>query len=139
MIKQARFTIRGKQRLENDDDAVELMTSGEFEHLPDRCRIIYKESELTGMDGVRTEIELFGTEKVVLRRAGTFVSEMIFERGARHICHYDTPAGAMQLTVSTQNIHNKVTASGGFLNLSYTLEVNQQLLSENEFSLTVSL
>lgn len=133
------ITIKGCQTLDGEDDGVELVTSGEFCAGDGVHRISYLESELTGMEGVRTEIELFGSDKVVLRRTGEFSSEMIFECGRRHICHYNTPAGMLQLTVATQGIENSMTERGGKLALHYSLEAMGQLFSRNDFFLDVKL
>ena len=70
MKKTALIAIQGMQCYEGDEPQVlELMTNGLYEKLDDRCRIFYEETEMTGMEGVRTTFEVF-PDRVELNREG---------------------------------------------------------------------
>lgn len=56
----------------------------------------YQESELTGLEGTMTTIQVEG-EQVTLMRVGEFNTQMVFREGRRHLSMYNTPYGAMAI------------------------------------------
>ena len=89
MRKAVLISIQGTQCYEGDEpQALELMTNGFYEKQPDRCRILYEETEMTGMDGVKTVFEIF-PDHVELNRAGAVESQMVFRPGERMESLYD--------------------------------------------------
>ena len=136
MQKEALITIRGGQLSDGTKDSLELMTDGFFEKLNDGYRITYNESEMTGMLGVVTEIQTDG-KYVIMNRKGDFTSQMIFESGTRHLCRYNTPAGYMNMAVTTSEIKNTMTPKGGSIQLNYTLEIDNKYVSSNNFYIKV--
>ncbi len=136
MNKNAIITIMGGQKGKDIDDSIEFMTDGIFEKKNGGYRITYNESTMTGMDGSITEI-LADDRFVIMKRGGPFSGSMIFESGTRHLCRYKTPAGYMDMSVSTSEIKNRMTDKGGTIKLRYLLEIGGELISENDFNIKV--
>lgn len=138
MDKKAIFTIKGSQSSGKDKDSIELITSGRFSRRGDNYYLVYKESEMTGLEGVTTTIKVEPSDgTVTLKRFGAVRSQMIFKEGQRHLSHYETPHGAFLICVSASSVKNGLSDSGGDLSVSYTVEVNSALMSRNTFVIDV--
>lgn len=61
----------------------------------------YMESAVTGMEGTRTSMTIF-PEQVVLDRAGSITSRMVFKEGLKNSFLYDTPYGTATMGVKYQ-------------------------------------
>ena len=75
---------------------------------------------------------------VTMTRDGAYTTQMVMERGQRHVCHYATPFGDMLLGIFAKKVESSVTEDGGELLLHYTIDVNADLASSNELKITVS-
>ena len=98
-------TVRGIQRVEGDEDVVELVTGGRFTCHGGRWLIRYEESDDTGYGGCHTSLR-YDPQKgqVVLLRTGEVHSQLIVEEGKRHQCTYDTGCGTVILGVNGSRI-----------------------------------
>ena len=131
-------TVRGIQRVEGDDDVVELVTGGRFSCHGGRWLIRYEESDATGYGGCHTSLR-YDPQKgqVVLLRTGEVHSQLIVEEGKRHQCTYDTGCGTVILGVNGSRIEAELDEQGGTLEFHYSLDVNTALVSENDVYVAV--
>ena len=60
--------------------------------------------------------------KVSMLRFGKQTSQLVVEKGTRHLCHYETAYGAISLGVSADEIEHGLDENGGRLKFSYTLD-----------------
>ncbi len=127
----AMITIKGMQKYDYDSDKTELMTDGTFEKKGDNYFISYNESEMTGMDGAMTLITVEDDDTVTMLRTGGFTSAMVFNVGKRNLCHYETPEGDFTITASARKIINRLNENGGTLSLNYSLDFNNEHMSDN--------
>ena len=75
------LSICGRQNyIDQEPEVVELVTEGTLESKENGWEICYKESDLTGMDGVSTSF-LVESEKITLTRTGALTSQMVFRVG----------------------------------------------------------
>ena len=138
MEKPVILSIRAVQRpVGGEDDVMELMTQGTLGAQEDGYTLRYEESELTGLEGTTTTFRV-QKDKITLHREGTLNSEMVFQKGLRHISLYDTPYGGLTLQVQTLTAKAELDQSGGDLEIRYTLDVEDQRLGENFFQIHVS-
>lgn len=133
------ISIKGKQLYaESGPDEMELVTAGTLKRdVRGGYTISYEESELTGLEGTTTTFRI-QKDKITLHREGTLNSEMVFQKGLRHISLYDTPYGGLTLQVQTRTAKADLDQSGGDLEIRYTLDVEDQRLGENSFQIHVS-
>jgi len=117
-------------------DTIELITGGEYSHGENETILSYMESEMTGMEGTKTTIQI-RPDVVVLRREGTTSSNMVFEEGKKHIFLYETPYGAMSMGVDTHRIHTGISEAGGDVEIDYTLDMDNRTVSKNTFKINV--
>ncbi len=90
-----------------------------------RAELIYKESELTGMEGSVTKIgfDLDFPDLISMLRSGPVNTSLIFEPHRRHLCVYNTPFSAFEVCVHTLEIRNNLLTNGT-LYLDYLIEIH---------------
>ncbi|WP_337595841.1 DUF1934 domain-containing protein [Gemmiger sp.] len=133
------ITIKGTMEQRGDSDTVELMTRGSLVHKEGAYYIVYKETEATGYEGCTTTVKVAeDARKVSMLRYGKVPSQLIIEKGTRHLCHYETGYGAISLGVAADVIEHELTEAGGKLKFSYTLDSGaENFISRNLVDITV--
>ena len=110
-----------------ESEKIDFYTEGELVLGADgKYCLSYDESELTGMEGSVTSVNFDMSERglVTLMRTGNYRMVMVFERGVRHICTYQTPYMPIELCVATRKLENSLGADGGELYVEYSIETN---------------
>ena len=139
MEKDVVISIKGMQRYEDaPPDTIELVTEGRLARDGSGSYTLsYQESELTGLEGTLTTIQVDG-EQVTLMRVGEFTSQMVFQEGRRHLSMYNTPYGAMAIGVNTRHLLADLTDQGGDIEIDYAIEIDHALAGRNVFQIKVS-
>ncbi len=132
------ISIDGKQTVDDNSDKLSLMTHGSFTKKDGKFYIGYSESETTGFAGHYTTLEVEDQNKVTLQRIGKIGSELVIEKGKKHLCHYFTDYGEMLVGIRGQLIENSLSDNGGSLKLRYNLDINANEISVNELNITVT-
>ncbi|MBE5812339.1 MAG: DUF1934 domain-containing protein [Clostridiales bacterium] len=136
MIKNILLKIQGSQELNSEKiDSVELTTPGTIEYLDEGCKIVYEESELTGMKGTTTTIIVDKSGRVTLNREGTTNSCLVFEEGQRHMSYYDIGEGAFTISVYTEYLEADINKIGGEIEIEYVLEIDNKVMGSNNIRL----
>ena len=74
-----------------------------------------------------------------MTRFGKVPSQLVIEKGVRHICHYETGFGSVSLGVAADVIELDLTDAGGRLQFSYTLDSGgENFISRNLVDITVA-
>ncbi len=137
MSKEVVIQINSAQAFEDGaDDSMELITKGTLHNRRGNYYIIYKDTAVTGMEGVTTSLKVDGS-KVILNRMGSVDHKLTFEEGVLHGSTYVTPHGSMFFEVYTQNMEINLTEQGGNITLKYSLFSQEQLLSRNILEITI--
>ncbi|MCB2293154.1 DUF1934 domain-containing protein [Clostridium algoriphilum] len=114
---------------EDEGESIEVVTPGKF-YKEDNCYYaVYEETEISGMEGTTTTFKI-EEEKFTLIRTGTTNTEMKFKKYVRDLTLYNTPHGALDLTVDTKDLKMNVDKNGGDVFIDYDMIIgNQQVLS----------
>ena len=137
MDKEVVISIKGIQKYEGAlPDVVELVTAGRLVREGSSYTLSYQESELTGLEGTLTTIQVEG-EQVTLMRVGEFNSQLVFQEGRRHLSMYNTPYGAMTIGVNTRHLLDELNDQGGDIEVDYSVEVDHALTGRNIFRINV--
>ena len=137
MRKDVIIQINGCPKYDDaDGEVIELKTAGRLYRKNGSYYIMYKESELTGMEGITTTLKV-EDKRVTLMRNGMYPTQMIFEKGQRHFGIYNTEFGSLTIAVSARDVRNSMTDSGGDLFIDYSIEVDHVLTGENLFNIEV--
>lgn len=137
MKKDVIISIKGLQQNEEDAAApVTLVTAGRYYRKNGSYYISYEETELTGLAGTRTTLRV-APDSVRVIRTGLYPSQLVFEKGKRHLSLYHTDYGDLSVVVSTHSIQNTLTDDGGALDVKYAIEVGSSPLGVNHLSLNI--
>ena len=137
MEKDVIISIKGVQRYENEvPDTLELVTAGRLEREGNSYTLSYQESELTGLEGTLTTLQV-EPERVTLMRVGEYNSQMVFQEGRRHMSMYSTPYGAMAIGVNTRRLLAALTDQGGDIEIDYAIEIDHSVAGRNSFQISV--
>ena len=137
MEKEVVISIKGMQNFEGAlPDVIELVTEGRLAREGESYTLSYQESELTGLEGTLTTIQVDG-EQVTLMRVGEFNSQLVFQVGRRHLSVYNTPYGAMSVGVHTRHLLAELSDQGGDIEVDYEIEVDHAMAGRNIFRINV--
>ncbi len=137
MKKEYLISILGEQTLDGEKDKIEVITSGNFIKKKDHYYIGYKEYDDDNPSLFFNNLIKVEDNMVTISRKGPMRSTLLLEHGRRHQCVYQTVAGDMVIGVFTKTLNNNLSERGGSLEVSYTLDFNTDLVSENRFYITV--
>lgn len=131
------ITIAGSQTTGGITETITLSTFGDYRRSDGKDYISYIDMDPRGAKGDVTTLTIDGGYKATLVKTGGTHSELVMEKGRRHICHYDTAFGNMMVGIKTDIIENQLTDEGGHVVLSYSLDVNSASISSNRLDITV--
>ena len=99
---------------EQEEEALEMVTQGLVRVRGGRVEIVYDEGELSGMEGSQTVISYAKGEPqtVSMIRTGAVSTVLVFERGVRHLCTYETPYMPFQIGVLALAVDNRLESEG---------------------------
>ena len=111
-MKNILLRIVGSQGVgEKDGDKIEFVTEGCYTRKEDGSILLsYEETELSGMEGCTTHLEVAGG-RVRMSRSGEPVpvdTVMEFEKGKRYNGLYETAYGAIDMEILTNDVLNKL-------------------------------
>lgn len=137
MEKQVIISIKGMQEFEQaGKDRIELVTQGSLRRDKGILTLCYAESELTGLEGTTTTIQV-EPERVTMLRTGQVNTQMVFQEGRRHLAMYNTPYGAMAVGVSTRHLYAEMGDEGGDIEIDYNIEIDHAVAGRNVFQINV--
>lgn len=128
------------QQLGDEASVIEFTTEGKFYKSGKVLTIMYKETEVSGMEGAKTSLKIDG-DVITMKRLGSGGTEMVFENGKRSTSAYMTPYGEFQMEMRTRLLENCIEVSGdtikGYFEIDYNLVIKN--LSESKNHLRVSI
>lgn len=129
------ISIRGTQQDdEGQDQTMELTTAGTFWREDGAVCLSYVETEMTGMDGVKTTFRVEG-EKIIMVREGELQSTMIFVEGERNESLYDLGFAAFLLRVTAKRVRAEIGDGTGKLELCYSVEMEHRLVGSHNYEI----
>lgn len=131
------LSICGRQAYQDQEpDSIELVTEGTMELRDGGWDISYVESDLTGLEGVTTTFRV-EREKVILTRRGKLSSQMVFQTGVAYDSLYQMDFGTLMMRICTKQIFFDITPDGGFIDLSYTIEIENTAAGVIDYHLDI--
>lgn len=122
-----------------EPEKTEIKTFGTFTLTDDgRAEVCYKESEETGMSGSVTTLSFAPEhpEIVTMTRTGFVSTTLVFEKGKRHHCVYNTPYMPFEVCVKSIKVSNHIVAMG-LLELDYFVEIRGAKAERTKFLMNV--
>ena len=117
---------------------IEMFSEGELYITDERVIIAYDESELTGMEGSHTQVRFERNQEglVTMMRSGNVSTILVFEKGKRHICTYQTPYMPFEICVFTKEVKNTLLENG-VIELDYIVEIRGAQAERTQFKIEV--
>lgn len=125
---EVRVTVRSEQWNGQDKPEVITMTTFGILHYDTQLHcweVSYDESEVSGMEGTRTHLQLFDDQRVRLLREGETEADMVFIKGDRFVSTMQTAFGQLAMSVITNIAEGHFTPAGGYIRLSYSVSFGQ--------------
>ena len=117
---------------------MELTAEGEFSIKDGAYLIKYQDMFLSGPDQpITTRIKVSKENAVTVTRTGAYKSRFVIEQGKRCQSLYTTPYGNMTMGFFGKKIENRLNASGGELELVYSVDVNNSEINCNEMFIEI--
>lgn len=144
-MKDIMLRIIGRQIDRNDevaDEAIEFMTEGKAYRKGEATYIVYEESEMSGMKGVKTALRIDKDGSVRMKRFGSSVmldTVMEFHQGKRFNSLYETPFGVFEMEVLTNSVVNDLEPEKITGNLFIDYEIALKGLSETRSLLNIEI
>lgn len=150
-INSVRYEVEASLFSGDEDDIIEMDENGEIEPERmqiktvgryvidgDRCEIRYDESDVTGMEGSVTSIsfDMADNGVVTMSRTGSVSTALVFEKGKRHHCVYNTPIMPFEVCVKTLSVNNRI-GEDGRLELDYIVEIRGAKAERTKFSMKI--
>ncbi|AIF50013.1 DUF1934 domain-containing protein [Pelosinus sp. UFO1] len=138
-MKNVVVTIIGTQKDEQKEESrIELITLGRCYSKNGVNYILYKDSEISGLEGVTTMLKVYD-KQVTLVRTGSVEHKQDFRLGEKSRSAYVTPYGTMQMSIVTNSLEITSDSITGIkdLDISYELEMNGQWQSANTLSISI--
>ena len=133
--------IIGKQmHYDMEEVQLEFVTEGQIYTKDTSLYLVYEESEFSGMPGCKTKLEFTGDE-IKMSRLGIGVSldtEIEFRKGKRYKGFYETPFGAIEMEVLTNEIKNNLSMEGmGSVDIDYNISLKGLTEGRNTLNIEV--
>lgn len=137
MTESVVISVEGTQRFIGEEkQTVQIVTDGTMRRDGDTVYLSYEESEVTGMEGTVTTFAV-NKDHVILTRTGAVESRMVFEKGYKDVSLYNVGFGAMTIGVKARRLKNELGPRGGRLEISYGIEIEEQIRGINSFIIDV--
>lgn len=106
--------LYGLEGRSDEDDVIEFVTEGRFGRKGDALFLMYEESELSGVEGCTTSLKV-ADGKVRMKRygeSGGIQTAIEFEKGQKFTGWYETPFGAIEMEILTNDVDNRLDPEG---------------------------
>lgn len=137
-MKDAIVKITDNHITDGEKFICELTTTGSFGMQGGAYIISYDETD-EELSGCVTTLRIEAPEKISMLRSGKYNTEMVFEKDRRHTCFYNTPIGELMMGIYARSVSSRLGEKGGTVKFAYTIDFNNDLVSENELTVFVRL
>lgn len=131
------LNITSLVKTDDDEEKIEFFTVGKYRRSKEGYVISYEESDGIGYDDCRVKIIADGNS-ITVERTGPAASTLTVEKDVKHHCIYGTPFGDFTMGINTYDVDNTLGEVGGRLWFKYSIDINNDFVSENEMEILVT-
>ena len=136
MTKDVLITVSGLQFETEEDEAVEVISRGEYYFRNGKHFLVYDEPTGDADENSKCVIKI-SKEAVEVNKKGAVNVHMLFEKDVSNMTYYTTLVGDMLIEITTHGIVWKEEEDSIYLKLTYALDMNYQHISECELTIRV--
>ena len=136
MTKDVLITVSGLRLEGNEEEEIEVVTSGQYYNKNNKDYIIYEEYLREEDDVTKCSI-IIDNDKVDIIKHGPANVHMIFDKDKRNATYYKTPYGKILMGFNTTDL--KVEKNEDQINvfLKYNIDINNNHLTENDIIINI--
>lgn len=132
-------TIDTKQKIDGDEENLRVITHASLEGDRNDYSLVYTEQSRENGES-KTEIRCEKGERITVIRFGEgMTTNIVLEKGIRHISCHTTPYGAFSMGITAVEISSDMESNGGTLHFKYATDIENNPLGEITFDFTVEL
>lgn len=128
MTKDVLISVRGTQLMGEEDDTIEIITSGTWYEKNGKQYLLYDEAIGDGGELTHNTVKIW-QDKVEVKKRGLVESHMIFECGKKNMANYVTPMGLIVLGLTTSSMEINEDEHALRIAITYSLEMNGEYVS----------
>ncbi|MBQ4109719.1 MAG: DUF1934 domain-containing protein [Clostridia bacterium] len=137
MKKDVIIKFHGLNSIDDSDvDKTEFMTTGSFFEKNSKYYLQYDEITEEEPEKTSTTLKIDGNKVTVLRYGKNNNTQLIVEKGKKHLCLYDTPYGAISIGIVAKDVFVDIGEHEGKIKLHYGVEYNNVLTGRNKLDLS---
>lgn len=126
------ITINSKQIVSGKEDEISLKARGSYEFSNDRKKISFYEYDQENPEKKYLSSLLVENDgKIIFTKGGSVNSQLMLQKGKRHMCNYLTDYGVLQLGTFTDMVDIDFDETGGDFKAEYTIDINSSIASRN--------
>ncbi len=131
MTNDVLISVKGTQMIDNEDDSIEIITTGTWHEKNGKHFIRYDEA-IEGLDVPAHNMVKIQPGLVEVTKKGAIESRMVFEPGKKHMASYHIPMGLLMLGITTAGIEVDLDQNPERIQvrIRYSLEMNGQYVSD---------
>lgn len=133
MKKEVLVAIAGLQFEFSEDEALEVISSGEYYYRNGKHYVLYEElqEDENGIKGGITKNTLKISDTMIeLKKSGFHNVVMTFEKGKKTVTCYQTPVGQLMIGIDTTGIYVQELEDGIVVDIRYMLDIHYSHVSE---------
>lgn len=119
-----------------EESRIELITVGHYYERNGIQYLVYKDSEVSGLEGTTTMLKIY-QQHVVLVRTGSIKYKQEFRLNEKNHSAYVTSYNSMNMSILTTSINLSLGNPAGNIDICYELEINGHWQSANTLSISV--
>ena len=130
--------IDTKQKIDGEEEILQVITHASFSGNKDEYSIVYTEHNPESGES-KTELSYDKEGKVTVVRYGEgMTTNIILEKGMRHASCHATPYGTFSMGIVALEIDSDMDENGGTLHFRYTTDIENNPLGEITFDFTLT-
>lgn len=128
MTKEVLIAISGLQFEVDEDQAVEVITVGEYYYKNGKHYILYEEVQ-EGEGVTKNTIKISDHQVDILKKGANNV-HMVFEENKQNLTYYNTMYGELLIRISTTRVQKKEEENLLLTEIDYGLDINYNHISD---------
>lgn len=136
MTKEVLVSVSGLQFAVNSDEAIEIITGGEYYSRGGKQYILYDEM-MEEYDGVSKNTIKFTDGIVDITKKGLTNVHMVFEEKKKNMTYYNTPFGNLMIGLYTNKIQIEEKEEDIRIVVDYALDINYEFVSDCVITIVV--
>lgn len=137
MLKDVLISLVSRQvDAEGESNEISLTTAGKYYVKAGYRYVTYKETQLTGMEGTTTLLQI-GLDQVSVIRTGSVEAKQVYIAGKRCAGDYITPYGTFKIAIIPWVVEAVIQEGEGRIRLEYDLEIDGRPCSRNSLVMEV--